>query len=86
MASVICCEPYTGRTHQLRVHLSSMGHPILGDSQYGKKFHCGFKALRNLLHAYSVTFKHPITGKEMKVVAPIPIDFKSALKELKLEI
>ena len=86
VASVVCCEPYTGRTHQLRVHLSAMGHPILGDSQYGKKFLCGLKPRRNLLHAYSVTFKHPMTGKEIKVKAPIPADFKLALEELKLSL
>jgi RluA family pseudouridine synthase len=85
-ASVICCEPFTGRTHQLRVHLSGIGHPILGDIQYGKKFMCPFKPHRNLLHAYSVVFKHPSTGKELKVIAPIPADFKQALQTLKLEV
>ena len=78
-ASVVCCEPFTGRTHQLRVHRSGMGHPILGDVQYGKKFICPFKPLRNLLHAYSIVFVHPSTGKELKVIAPIPVDFKECL-------
>ncbi len=78
-ASLISCEPLTGRTHQLRVHLSQMGHPILGDIQYGKKFRCPLKPQRNLLHAYSVVFVHPSTGKELKIIAPIPVDFKLAL-------
>jgi 23S rRNA pseudouridine955/2504/2580 synthase len=85
-ASVICCEPYTGRTHQLRVHLSSISHPILGDTQYGKKFTSSLHPHRNLLHAYSVAFKHPITGKEIKVIAPIPADFKQALDALKISL
>ena len=83
-ASVVYCEPYTGRTHQLRAHLSGIGHPILGDVQYGKKFACLFKPVRNLLHAYIIVFKQPTTGKELKVTAPIPVDFKDALDILKV--
>lgn len=82
-ASVVMCEPYTGRTHQLRVHLSGMGHPILGDVQYGKRFVCGYKPRRNLLHAYSIAFAWK--GKELKIVAPIPGDFKEALEKLGLK-
>jgi 23S rRNA pseudouridine955/2504/2580 synthase len=85
-ASFVCCEPLTGRTHQLRVHLSEMGHPILGDAQYGKKFICPYKPHRNLLHAYSVVFIHPITGQEIKIIAPIPADFKQALSEIKIPL
>jgi RluA family pseudouridine synthase len=79
-ASVLACEPHTGRTHQLRVHLSGMGHPILGDTQYAKRFRCQFAPERNLLHAYRIAFKHPSTGKELKLIAPIPLDFKECLK------
>jgi RluA family pseudouridine synthase len=85
-ATVLCCEPYTGRTHQLRVHLSALGHPILGDIQYGKRFACHLKPQRNLLHAYTVAFKHPMTGKTIKAVAPIPADFKWALEQLKISL
>jgi RluA family pseudouridine synthase len=85
-ASVICCEPWTGRTHQLRAHLSGIGHPILGDIQYGKIFICSLKPRRNLLHAYRTIFKHPSTGKEIKVIAPIPADFKQALEQLKVSL
>ncbi len=83
-ASVVSCEPYTGRTHQLRTHLSGIKHPILGDVQYGKKFICPYKPHRNLLHAYRLVFKHPSTGKEINVTAPIPADFKQALDLLKV--
>ncbi len=85
-ACVVSCEPYTGRTHQLRAHLSGLHHPILGDVQYGKKFVCPYKPQRNLLHAYRLVFRHPSTGKEVNVVAPIPADFKHALSALKVSL
>jgi RluA family pseudouridine synthase len=76
MFSTLLCEPITGRTHQLRVHLSSIGHPILGDLTYGLHFRCPLTFKRHLLHAYSIAFTHPISKKEIKVIAPIPLDFK----------
>lgn len=85
-ASILSCEPHTGRTHQLRVHLSGLGHPILGDTQYAKKFRCSFKPQRNLLHAYAIAFKHPISGQALKVIAPIPADFKQALETLQISL
>lgn len=83
-ASLMQCEPYTGRTHQIRVHMSGMGHPILGDVQYGKKFRCTFHPSRNMLHAYRIRFKHPSTGQELDIVAPIPSDFKQAMQALRV--
>lgn len=83
-ATLLLAEPVTGRTHQLRVHFSSMGHPILGDLQYGKTFLSRFKPKRHLLHAYSIRFQHPINGKEIEAIAPIPLDFQEALKELQI--
>ncbi len=83
-AALLLCEPITGRTHQLRVHLSESGHPILGDHTYAKRFKSSFSALRHLLHAYSITFIHPTTKKELKTTAKPPIDFLSAMKTLKL--
>ncbi len=77
--SVLLCEPVTGRTHQLRVHLSSIGHPILGDIEYGHHFRCPLKCKRHLLHAYSISFVHPIKGAELKVIAPVPLDIKESL-------
>ncbi len=81
-ASLLSCEPRTGRTHQLRVHLSGIGHPILGDVQYAKRFRSTLRPKRNMLHAYSISFAHPTTGKEVKVVAPIPADFKQCMDKL----
>lgn len=82
-ASFLLCEPITGRTHQLRVHLSGIGHPILGDVQYAKKFRCPVHPKRHLLHAYLIIFIHPLSKKKIEVTAPIPLDFKQALQELK---
>lgn len=67
----------TGRTHQIRVHMKYLNHPILGDSTYGSPT----KDIdRQMLHAYMLKFIHPITKKEMTVIADIPEDFKKAVK------
>lgn len=67
----------TGRTHQIRVHMKYLNHPILGDSTYGSPT----KDIdRQMLHAYMLKFTHPITKKEMTVIADIPEDFKKAAK------
>lgn len=60
----------TGRTHQIRVHMRSIGHPVLGDPLYG--FKNMPKADRLMLHAYSLAFTHPITGESMRFIAPCP--------------
>ncbi len=73
----------TGRTHQIRVHMKSLNHPILGDEVYGSP---SKKAKRQMLHAYKLEFNHPITGKEMVVVGDIPEDFQSVAKNLKMDL
>ncbi|MBI2743121.1 MAG: RluA family pseudouridine synthase [Chlamydiales bacterium] len=83
-ATLLVCQPITGKTHQLRVHLSAIGHPILGDFQYEKKFTCSLKPRRHLLHAYLLRFTHPFTQKEVEIKAPLPQDFLDAVKTLKL--
>ncbi len=65
--------PRTGRTNQLRVHLSWLGYPVLGDWLYR-----GATADRLMLHARRIEFKHPLTGKKMKFEAPVPPDFQAA--------
>ena len=60
----------TGRTHQIRVHMSSIGHPVLGDSLYGHRHMPA--ASRLMLHAYSLSFTHPVTGERMHFTAPCP--------------
>ena len=71
------CRLETGRTHQIRVHLSSIGLPLLGDLTYGVADPFGIG--RPLLHAYELEFRHPSDGAEMSFVAPIPEDFAGAL-------
>ncbi|MDY6084876.1 MAG: RluA family pseudouridine synthase [Dialister sp.] len=68
----------TGRTHQIRVHLAYMGHPLLGDSLYGEESDA---ISRQALHAYAARFTHPETGVDMKVTAPIPADMLSLAGE-----
>lgn len=82
--SLIKCFPKTGRTHQLRVHLSEMGHPILGDFQYCKSFSSPFRPDRLLLHAHSISFPHLKQQRILIITSPLPDDFLKAKKELSL--
>ena len=68
---LIRLRPITGRTHQIRVHLSYIGCPILGDGLYGSS-----KDEKTLLHCSKISFKHPITGEEIIIKAPVPGDMK----------
>lgn len=81
-ATLLSCFPQTGRTHQIRVHMAEMGHPILGDFQYGKEFQCDYRPDRYLLHAEQVELLHPATSKRLVVQAPLPEDFKTAETKL----
>ena len=73
----------TGRTHQIRVHLSEIGYPIVGDTVYSNgKNEWGIQG--QCLHAKSLRFKHPITGKEMYVEAPLPEYFENIVKKLEV--
>ncbi len=86
----------TGRTHQVRVHASAIGHPVVGDPLYGGKrtppaecSHALAEALRNLqgqlLHAYRLEFTHPITHQPMEFTAPLPPDFEQVLALLEVQ-
>lgn len=82
-ASYLELMPLSGRTHQIRVHLSEMGHPILGDVIYRcKRFRCPYAPQRNLLHALSIEFIHPITENRVQINAPLPTDFTKAVEKL----
>jgi 23S rRNA pseudouridine1911/1915/1917 synthase len=74
--SLLELEPFTGRTHQLRVHLAHLGHPILGDSKYGR--HNPFSRLA--LHAFYLGFRHPRSGKFMEFSTPLPKEFREFLR------
>ncbi len=78
-------SPKTGRTHQLRVHMTAVGHPMVGDTMYGGRiFQQGlFRFERQALHAYEITFVHPVTLNPMTIQAPIPSDMSNLLKILR---
>ena len=78
--SLLELEPFTGRTHQLRVHLAFIGHPILGDDKYGKNN--DFERLA--LHAQYLGFTHPGTGKLIEFSCPIPKEFKDFISETQI--
>lgn len=69
--SLLECRPKTGRTHQIRVHLKHLGHPIAGDRTYGG----GADHPRQLLHAWQLSVTHPVTGRPLQFTAPVPEDF-----------
>lgn len=71
--SLIEIELETGRTHQIRVHLAAIGHPLAGDWLYGEK-----NEARPMLHAAELEMTHPLTGKPLRVAAPVPDDFRAA--------
>lgn len=78
----------TGRTHQIRVHLASMGHPVCGDKAYGRKTFVELdgkrlKFPRQLLHAEGLGFRHPVTGEYLEFHSGIPEDMKEALEALR---
>ena len=68
--SRVSLEPITGRTHQLRVHMSASGHPILGDTLYGGNADGWTERL--LLHAHTLDFRHPVTGESLSLVSDLP--------------
>ncbi|MDM5206814.1 RluA family pseudouridine synthase [Cytobacillus kochii] len=71
--SLITCQLDTGRTHQIRVHLSHIGHPLVGDHLYGGKN----LLTRQALHAYKLEWQHPFTKEKQEITCPAPADFRS---------
>ena len=74
--SLVQCTLETGRTHQIRLHMSSIGHPLLGDTLYGTSSPL---ISRQALHSYKIKFIHPITKKELELTAKIPQDIKNCI-------
>jgi 23S rRNA pseudouridine1911/1915/1917 synthase len=85
IAALMRCQIFTGRTHQIRVHLKSLGHPILGDALYGWKANpqLAQQPERVMLHAEHLVLTHPISGKELDLRAPLPKDFQTMMKVLR---
>lgn len=85
--SLLECELKTGRTHQIRVHLAHLGYPIAGDDKYGdfplNKQIAKQGLKRMFLHAFSVSFLHPLTGERLQLEAPLPKELEGFLNSLK---
>lgn len=73
------CRLETGRTHQIRVHMASIGHPLVNDPKYGPKKASPFAIAGQALHSLRLTLRHPATGKEMSFEAPLPEDMKKII-------
>jgi 23S rRNA pseudouridine1911/1915/1917 synthase len=81
--SIVRCRLITGRTHQIRVHLAAKGWPIVGDATYGgKAAEPDFP--RQALHSWRVSFRHPRTGRELTIEAPLPADMHELANRLGL--
>ncbi len=93
--SLVECHLETGRTHQIRVHMSHIGHPLLGDQDYGKHYQTKVNVLspktktavenlnRQALHARLLGFAHPVTGEHLRFEAPLPADLETVLNSFK---
>ena len=77
------CVLETGRTHQIRVHMASLGHPVAGDPLYGGK--CALPLSSQCLHAREICFRHPVTGEDMTFSCPLPPEFSAVLQKLRDE-
>jgi len=77
--SLLEVEPVTGRTHQIRVHLAAIGHPVVGDATYGRSSE---SIGRQFLHAHKLAFAMPLGGRTVEFVSPLPADLREALSRL----
>ncbi len=88
-ATLVQAQLHTGRTHQVRVHFRHIGFPLVGDSIYGKQANArlteqtGYRAPRQMLHAFRLGFTHPRTGERLEFEAPWPADFQQAVTALR---
>lgn len=98
LASLVHCELETGRTHQIRVHMAHIGHPLMGDKVYGAGFRSSASRLseaarialnalnRQALHATTLGFDHPTSGKHQRFESPAPADLDTLLRALRLSV
>lgn len=88
-ATLVEATLHTGRTHQIRVHFSFLGYPLVGDETYGARQNkrlaevASYSAPRQMLHAFQITFLHPVTGLRKTFKAGLPVDFENALAALR---
>ena len=84
-ASLVACRLETGRTHQVRIHLAEIGHPVVGDRVYRPQTRTPspIRFRRQALHARALDFVHPFTGQAIRVEAPVPVDLSELIDELR---
>jgi 23S rRNA pseudouridine1911/1915/1917 synthase len=88
-ATLVEVHPQTGRTHQIRVHLAALGHPLLGDETYGGRKVCELDDIqieRPMLHARTLGFTHPVAGKSLEYTVPPPADMEEVLRTFRQEM
>ena len=90
-ASLLEVQIMTGRTHQIRVHMASIGHCVIGDKLYGNKkinkfFENKFGLMRQFLHSQKIQFKSPDTGESVKIEAPLAKDLEETLTQLQAQL
>ncbi len=83
-ASLVMCTLHTGRTHQIRVHMLHLGHPLVGDPIYAKPTKQRFKPGRLLLHAWRLALTHPVSQKRIAIQSEIPPEYQTLLIDLEL--
>ncbi len=81
--ALLSVKLHTGRTHQIRVHLKSIHHPVVGDQVYGDRSKPGPTIRRQALHARKIRFQHPVSGEHKEFEAPLPDDMQQALEKLR---
>ena len=81
--TLVECQLETGRTHQIRVHMTSIGHPLVNDPKYGPRKSTPFAIEGQALHSLTLTLRHPTTGEEMQFEAPLPADMQKILTALR---
>src|SRR5262249_46887097 len=82
-AALLDVELETGRQHQIRIHLAHIGLPILGDAVYGREQRGPLEVARQMLHARTLAFVHPLTGSRVQAEAPLPEDMRRVLAGLR---
>lgn len=74
-SALVMCTLHTGRTHQIRVHMLHLGHPLIGDPIYAKPTRQKAQTGRLMLHAWKLAFDHPATGERISLQAPVPPEY-----------